>query len=313
VNNNSKTIQEQRQGVTPMSNDKAQELTKTINDSIATLCAETDAAKQSATYKAWLNTVSGFYRYSFGNQILIWCQSPDATRVAGFHTWKSLKRSVKKGEHGIRILAPIIRKVEQERNGKTEEVIRPVSFRVVAVFDYAQTEGEELTDLECNATEGGEELLPLLEKSVSGLNITLTYKPLSGPDGLSKGGAIEIEETLDTPARCGVIAHELAHELLLHKARRAETTKQQRELEAESVSYAVLTHFGMKPQSQFYLATYEVTAEMLTASLQTINATAKQIIGLLSQSDDSEEGKGSAGTIGPPAQAPAAEELTIAA
>jgi hypothetical protein len=76
-----------------MSNDKAQELTKTINDSIATLCAETDAAKQSATYKAWLNTVSRFYRYSFGNQILIWCQSPDATRVAGFHTLSQERRT----------------------------------------------------------------------------------------------------------------------------------------------------------------------------------------------------------------------------
>jgi hypothetical protein len=288
-------------------------LTKTINDSIATLCAETDAAKQSATYKAWLNTVSRFYRYSFGNQILIWCQSPDATRVAGFHTWKSLNRSVKKGEHGIRILAPIIRKVEQERNGKTEEVIRPVSFRVVSVFDYAQTEGEELADLECNATEGGEELLPLLEKAVTALNISLTYKALSGPEGLSKGGAIEIEEALDTPARCGVIAHELSHELLGHAARRAETTKQQRELEAESVSYAVLSYFGMKSQSQFYLATYEVTAEMLTASLHTINATAKQIISLLTQADNSEEGKGSAGTTGTPAQAHADEEMTIAA
>jgi hypothetical protein len=296
-----------------MSNDKAQELTKTINDSIATLCAETDAAKQSATYKAWLNTISRFYRYSFGNQILIWCQSPDATRVAGFHTWKSLNRFVKKGEHGIRILAPIIRKVEQERNGKTEEVIKPVNFRVVAVFDYAQTEGEELADLECNATEGGEELLPLLEKAVTGLNISLTYKALSGPEGLSKGGAIEIEEALDIPARCGVIAHELSHELLGHAARRAETTKQQRELEAESVSYAVLSYFGMKPQSQFYLATYEVTAEMLTASLQTINATAKQIIGLLTQADNSEEGKGSAGKTGTPAQAHADEEMTIAA
>jgi hypothetical protein len=69
----------------------------------------------------------------------------------------------------------------------------------------------------------------------------------------------------------------------------------------------------MKSQSQFYLATYEVTAEMLTASLQTINATAKQIIGLLSQSDDSEEGKGSAGTNGTPAQTHADEEMTIAA
>ncbi len=68
-------------------------------------------------------------------------------------------------------------------------------------------------------------------------------------------------------------------------------------------------------QSQFYLATYDVTAEMLSVSLQTINATAKQIIGLLSQTDDSkEEGQGSAGTEpGTPAQALAAEELTIAA
>jgi hypothetical protein len=194
-----------------MSNEKAQELTKTINDSIATLCAETDAAKQSATYKAWLNTASRFHHYSFGNQILIWTQAPDATRVAGFHTWKSLNRSVKKGEHGIRILAPMMRKMEEERDGKTEQVIRPVSFRVVSVFDIAQTEGEALPELECNPTEGGETLLPLLETAVNGQQITLTYKALSGPDGLSKGGAIEIEETLDTPARCAAIAHELAH------------------------------------------------------------------------------------------------------
>jgi hypothetical protein len=271
-----------------MNNDKAQELTKTINDSIATLCAETDAAKQSETYKAWLNTVSRFHKYSFGNQILIWCQAPGASSVAGFNTWKSLGRFVKKGEHGIRILAPIVRKVEQEGKGGIEEVSRPVGYRTVSVFDIAQTDGEALAELECNATHGGEDLLPLLEKAVTSLNISLTYKSLSGCDGLSKGGAIEIEETLDTPARCGVIAHELAHELL-HKTNRRETTTQQRELEAESVAYAVLTHFGLKPQSQFYLATYDVTAEMLTASLQTISATAKQIIGLLSQ-DVSEHG-----------------------
>ncbi|MGB7986987.1 MAG: ArdC-like ssDNA-binding domain-containing protein [Terracidiphilus sp.] len=290
-----------------MSNDKAQELTKTINDSIATLCAQTDAAKQSATYKAWLNTASRFHSYSFGNQILIWCQSPDATRVAGFHTWKSLNRFVKKGEHGIRILAPIIRKMEEEREGKIEEVRRPVSFRVVSVFDVAQTEGEPLAELECNPTEGGETLLPLLEKAITGLNITLEYKKLSGPDGLSKGGAIEIEEALDTPARCAALAHELTHEVLDHAARRKETTKQQRELEAESVAYAVLTHFGMNPQSQFYLANYNITAEMLTASLQTINTTAKRIIGLLSEAEDSEqEGQGSAGDSGEPAQALAA-------
>ena len=54
-----------------------------------------------------------------------------------------------------------------------------------------------------------------------------------------------------------------------------------RELEAESVAYAVLAHFGMHPQSCFYLATYDVTPEMLTASLQTIGSTAKTIISLI--------------------------------
>jgi hypothetical protein len=101
--------------------------------------------------------------------------------------------------------------------------------------------------------------------------------------------------------------------VLGHAARRAETTKQQRELEAESVSYAVLSYFGMKSQSQFYLATYEVTAEMLTASLHTINATAKQIIGLLTQANNSEEGKESAGKTGTPTQIYADEVMTIAA
>jgi Zn-dependent peptidase ImmA (M78 family) len=100
---------------------------------------------------------------------------------------------------------------------------------------------------------------------------------------------IEIEETLDTPARCGVIAHELGHELI-HKNNREGTTRQQRELEAESV---VLAHFGMHPQSCFYLATYDVTPEMLTASLQTIGSAAKTIISLIeSIGQPIEEGEG---------------------
>jgi hypothetical protein len=139
-------------------------------------------------------------------------QALHATRVAGFNTWKSLGRFVKKGQTGIRILAPIIRKVDEEKIGTIERVSRPFGFRTVAVFDYAQTEGEPLPELNTNATEGGEAFLPLLEKAAAQLNITLVYKAIEGrADGLSKGGLIEIEETLDTPARCGVIAHELAH------------------------------------------------------------------------------------------------------
>ena len=200
---------------------------------------------------------------------------------------------MKKGETGIRILAPIIRKVDEEKNGTTEKVSRPFGFRTVSVFAQEQTDGQPLPELNTNAAEGGETLLPLLEKAAAQLNITLVYKAIAGSaEGYSKGGLIEIEETLDTPARCGVIAHEIGHELM-HRTNREGTTRQQRELEAESVSYAVLAHFGIHSESRFYLATYDVTAEMLTASLQTIGNAAKKIISLIENSGEQiEEGEG---------------------
>ena len=263
-----------------MSNDKAQELTTKINDSITALCAETDAAKQSQTYTAWLSTMSRFYKYSFGNCLLIWAQCPEATHVAGFQAWKALDRFVMKGQTGLRILAPIVRKVDEQKDGKTEQVSRPVGFRTVSVFDISQTEGKPLPALECNATEGGDILLPLMERATAALSIQLEYEPIGGgAEGYSEGGRIAIEESLATPARCGVLAHELAHELL-HKGDRG-STKQQKELEAESVAFAVLAHFGMRLESRFYLATYGVTAEMLAASLQTISKAAKRIIELI--------------------------------
>ena len=107
-------------------------------------------------------------------------QAPEATRVAGFNTWKSLGRFVKKGQTGIRILAPLIRKVEEEENGTTERISRPFGFKTVAVFDYAQTDGEPLPELNTNATEGGDALLPRLEKAAAQLNITLVYKAIEG-------------------------------------------------------------------------------------------------------------------------------------
>jgi hypothetical protein len=72
-----------------------------------------------------------------------------------------------------------------------------------------------LAELNCNAQEGGEELLPQLEKVTAHLGITLTYKAIQGrAEGLSKGGAIEVEESLPTPARCGVLVHELSDVML---------------------------------------------------------------------------------------------------
>src|SRR5260370_17198946 len=78
------------QGATNMSNDRAQELTAKINESITALCAETDAAKQSETYLALLSTVSRFYKYSFGNSILISTHPPQPTRVPSSTTPQSI-------------------------------------------------------------------------------------------------------------------------------------------------------------------------------------------------------------------------------
>ena len=260
--------------------DNARALTENIAASIATLATATDAAYQDETFRAWLNTAATFHRYSWNNQLLIWAQAPTATKVAGFNTWKQLARNVRKGEKAIHILAPMIGKPKKDDNEVQTNRPKLYGFRSACVFDISQTEGKDIAELETNATEGGKTLLPLLEKVTSELNIVLNYKAISGgAEGYSKGGLIEIEQTLEIPARCGVLAHELCHELL-HRSNLEGKTRQQRELEAESVSYVVLTHFGLKPQSHFYLAVYKITAEMLADSLATISSTAKIIIDL---------------------------------
>ena len=78
---------------------------------------------------------------------------------------------------------------------------------------------------------------------------------------------------LSNSDRVAVIIHEQAHEILHKQAEiRKNTTRQQRELEAESTSFVVLSHFGIQHGSPFYTATYEVTPEMLTQSLATISS-----------------------------------------
>ena len=265
---------------------KAETLSNTITDAVNALAAETDSAKQDATFRAWLTTMSRFYTYSFGNQYLISKQCPTATRVAGYGRWLEMKRQVRKGEKAIYILAPIIGKGKEDEDG---EVRRLRGFRATTVFDLAQTDGEELPTAPAHdATEGGEDLLPQVEAAVRNAGITLVYKVIaSGAQGLSKGGTIEIDERQGIAAKCGTLIHEFAHELL-HKEDRSQG-KQQRELEAEAVAYAVLCHYNIQSGSRFYLASYGITGEMLTASMQTIAKTARQIIEKIEARDNQKE------------------------
>ena len=261
---------------------KAETLNQTITDAVATLAAETDFAKQDATFRAWLGSMSRFYNYSFGNQLLIASQYPNATRVAGFQRWRGMGRFVMKGQKGICILAPIIRhgveKSEKKATQEGERVSRIAGFRAATVF-VAQTDGKPLPKApEHNSTEGGEDLLPKLEAATRAFGIELSYQAIPGrTEGYSKGGFIAVDEGQAVAAKCGTLAHELAHELL-HWNGEEKTTKQQRELEAEATAYVVLSHFGMQSGSRFYLTSYGITGEMLHASMQIIAATARRII-----------------------------------
>src|SRR5205807_6176220 len=98
---------------------------------------------------------AAFHDYSFGNLCLIVSQRPEATRVAGYQAWRKLGRQVRKGERGIRILAPCRAKArEVESDEETRSAFRVIGFRCVSVFDLSQTDGEPLPAVESRSLEG---------------------------------------------------------------------------------------------------------------------------------------------------------------
>jgi hypothetical protein len=154
----------------------------------------------------------------------------------------------------------------------------------------AATDGEPIPSLPWKVKDDCAELLPNAEHACHQLGIELEYKIITdGAEGYSLGGKIQINETLSSSERVAVIIHELGHELLHKDAEiRKNTTRQQRELEAEATSFVVLSHFGIQHGSPFYLATYDVTSEMLTQSLATISAAARRIIELIETANQAE-------------------------
>ena len=243
----------------------------------------------SEALTAYLTAMGRFHTYSFGNILEIARQKPDATRVAGLYAWNQLGRKVKKGEHGIRILAPVIgvrrkKDEEAEKDIRTQNQAVLVGFRAAYVFDVSQTEGTELPELSERISGNAGEYRDRLVDFVVAQGIALEFKESIAPAlGVSYGGKIALLPGQSSAEEFSTLVHELAHEML-HKAdRRTATTKTVRETEAEAIAFVVGKAVGLETGSASadYIHLYHGNAALLTESLEVIQKTSALILSAL--------------------------------
>lgn len=244
--------------------------------------------ERSETLTAYLTAMSRFHNYSFGNILEIARQKSDATHVAGLYTWNQLGRRVKKGEKGIRILAPIVgvkRKAQEEAEKDITRRNRPVlvGFRAAYVFDVSQTEGADLPEHARVTGDAGTNRDRLIE-FVNAHGIELEFNKRIAPAmGMSYGGKIVLLPGQSKAEEFSTLVHELAHEML-HKAdRRTTTTKVVRETEAEAIAFVVGKAIGLETgtASADYIHLYHGNASLLAESLEVIQKASAVILAAL--------------------------------
>ena len=265
----------------------------------------------SDRYKAYLTTMAKFHNYSFNNTLLIAMQGGQL--VAGFNKWKdTFHRTVKKGEKGIKILAPAPYKVKQkmekldeqgkpilDKDGKPlteEKTVQIPAFKVVSVFDVSQTEGEPLPSIAVNELSGSvqdyQDFFRALEQA--------SPMPIGFED--IEGGAhgyfhlldnrIAIQEGMSQLQTIKTAIHEIAHDKLhaIDPNDPEQTNRpdsRTREVQAESVAYAVCQYYGLDTSeySFGYVAGWSSGRELaeLKASLEIIRSAAHELISALDE------------------------------
>ena len=189
----------------------SENIKKVTNQAIEQLVAALNQGR-SETLTQYLAAIGRFHRYSLRNVMLIASQKPMATHVAGFHAWHKLGRSVKKGEKGILILAPIVRrKYGNAEQNEAEELSTAVYFRAAYVFDISQTDGQELPEI--GSVNGDPcEYRERLGKFIAEQGIAFEYSQDIAPArGTSAGGKITLLPGQSPAEEFATLAHELAH------------------------------------------------------------------------------------------------------
>jgi antirestriction protein ArdC len=257
-----------------MNPDALKQLTTDAVDRLGTLLD----AGHSDQFATFLKAMARFHRYSFHNVCLIASQRPTATRVAGFHAWRSLNRFVRKGEKGIVILAPIVvrRAIEEAADGDERHV---AGFRAAYVFDVAQTDGEPLPSATTASGDPGRRTQDL-RAAIATHGIAIEdAADLDGALGMSVGGRIQILAGLPPAEEFVVLVHEFAHELL-HRTADRPASRDTRELEAEAVAFVVGEAVGLQvaDAARDYIHLYRGDRDGLLASLDRIRAAASAIL-----------------------------------
>mgnify|MGYP006065746953 FL=1 len=293
----------------PTNRERLQEITAGIEQGIKELF-------ESEKYRRYLSVMSKFHRYSVNNTMLIYMQKPDATLVAGYNKWKNqFERHVKRGEHGITIIAPTPykKKIEEQKrdpdthapildaDGKAvmeEKEIEIPMFRPVKVFDLSQTDGKPLPELASSLSGTVPHYETFLEAVRRSAPVPIEFEPMAAEmDGYfsSDQQRIAIREGMSEVQTVSAIVHETAHSKLhdydkaQEEAARAgnkeppkKKDRNTEEVEAESISYAVCQYFGIQTgENSFgYIASWSHGKELpeLRASLETINKTSCELI-----------------------------------
>ncbi len=259
----------------------------------------------SEKFKKYLSTVAKFPHYSCNNQILIYLANPESTYVCGYRQWqKDFNRQVKKGEKGIRIIAPnpYERNVEipltDPLTGKTvfgsdgKPVMtttkeRMMGFRAVSVYDISQTEGDPLPQLvtELDGSVEGYDLFLQTMKKVSPVPIAFE-EITTGAKGYYhlQENRIAVKAGMSQVQTVKTLVHECTHALLHNREAMKDQKKDTRviECEAEACAFVVCKRFGIEVDdySFGYIGSFSSGRDLpeLKASLQTIRDTSAELI-----------------------------------
>ena len=276
-----------------MNADKVKELTTQLEEGLNSL-------KDSDEYKKFLTCMSKFHSYSYNNTLLIMMQMPQATYVAGFNSWKNnFHRNVKKGEKGIKILAPspykkMVETKKTDKNGRSfieEEEVTIPCFKPVTVFDVSQTEGEPIPELINGELESDVINYDLIKKALSQVSdVPISYTDIeSDAKGYfdPKNSQIVIQSGMSQSQTIKTMIHEIAHSILHDYTKQTDKTEKKdrntKEVEAESVAFTVCKHFGINTDdySFGYILGWSKDASLkeFKSSLETIQKCSSRIIG----------------------------------